>query len=66
MSLKTVPSSLVFPREVYERRLEELREHDFFLVSSADAEWLTGVPRIATWLEYDPAVNEALTAVSRR
>ena len=62
MSLKTVPSALVFTRDVYERRLEELRDHDFFLVSSADAEWLTGVPRIATWLEYDPAVNEALTA----
>jgi Xaa-Pro aminopeptidase len=62
VSLKTVPSSLVFARDVYERRLASLRENDFFLVSSADAEWLTGVPRVATWPEYDPAVNEALTA----
>jgi Xaa-Pro aminopeptidase len=62
VTLKTVPSSLVFSRDVYERRLEGLRDHDFYLVSSADAEWLTGVPRVATWPEYDPAVNEALTA----
>jgi Xaa-Pro aminopeptidase len=62
VSLKTVPSSLVFARDVYERRLASLRDNDFFLVSSADAEWLTGVPRVATWPEYDPAVNEALTA----
>ena len=62
MSLKTVPSSLLFSREIYERRVEGLRDHDHYLVSSADAEWLTGVPRTATWTEYDPALNEALTA----
>ena len=62
MTLKTISSSLAFPKEVYDARLEALREHDFFLCSSADAEWLTGVPRIAAWSEYDPALSEAVTA----
>lgn len=62
MSLKTVPSALVFEKEFYENRLRALRGYDFFLGSSADAEWLTGVPRIATWSEYDPALSEQVTA----
>ena len=62
MSLKTVPSALALDKAVYENRLELLRGHDIFLGSSADAEWLTGVPRIATWTEYDPALSEQVTA----
>jgi Xaa-Pro aminopeptidase len=62
MTLKTIPSTLAFPKTVYTARLEAVQEHDFFLCSSADAEWLTGVPRIAAWSEYDPALSEAITA----
>lgn len=62
MSLKTVASGLVFEKPFYEERLRTLRGHDVFLGSSADAEWLTGVPRIATWSEYDPGLSEQVTA----
>jgi Xaa-Pro aminopeptidase len=61
VTLRTAPSSLVFSKDVYEPRLEAVRSHDLFLCSSADAEWLTGVPRVASWAEYDPALNEAVT-----
>jgi Xaa-Pro aminopeptidase len=61
VTLRTIPSSLAFPKETYEARLEAVRAHDFCVCSSADAEWLTGVPRIAGWSEYDPAVSESVT-----
>jgi Xaa-Pro aminopeptidase len=62
MTLQTVSSSLTFPKIVYSERQEVVRDHDFFLCSSADGEWLTGVPRIAAWSEFDPALSEAVTA----
>lgn len=58
--MKTTPSDLVLDRSVYEKRLDQLAGYDFALCSSADTEWLTGVPRIASWTEYDPALSEAI------
>jgi len=59
--MRTTPSDLVLDRAVYAARLAALADHDLALCSSADAEWLTGVPRIASWSEYDPALSEAIT-----
>lgn len=58
--MKTTPSDLVLDRALYEKRLDWLAACDFALCSSADTEWLTGVPRIASWTEYDPALSEAI------
>lgn len=58
--MKTMRSDLIFERAVYEARQQKLMSYDFALCSSADAEWLTGVPRIASWSEYDPALSEAI------
>ena len=59
--MKTTPSDLMLERDVYLERLQRLAVHDFALCASADAEWLTGVPRITSWSEYDPALSEAIT-----
>jgi len=58
--VRTTRSDLVLDRAIYEKRLHQLAPYDFALCASADAEWLTGVPRITSWSEYDPALSEAI------